>query len=115
MADDPTISELVERVCRVHRDTAEILAEHHRLHLELVRLFERSRDLHYRAPVSQRQAAARDSARIDRASPPGRAVARGMTHYEPAWLRPLPLTSSEFNSFKSTGLSKCASIPNSAE
>ena len=51
MADDPTISELIERACRVHRDTVEILAERHRLHVELVRLLERSRDLHYTASI----------------------------------------------------------------
>ncbi len=51
MDDDPSISELVKRVGRAHRDTAEILAEHHRLHVELLRLFERSRDLDYMPPV----------------------------------------------------------------
>ncbi len=44
-------SELFERACRAHRDTAEILAEHHRLHVELVRLLERGRDLNYTAPI----------------------------------------------------------------
>ena len=51
MADGPTIPELIERACRVHRNTAEILAEHYRLRVELLRLFERSRDLHYTPPV----------------------------------------------------------------
>jgi hypothetical protein len=51
MADDPTISELIERACRVHGETVENLAEYHRLHGELVRLFERSRELHFMPPV----------------------------------------------------------------
>ena len=51
MAREPTFSEVVERAEIGRQQAAELLAQHERLHEELVAIFERIKKLHYLLPV----------------------------------------------------------------
>jgi hypothetical protein len=51
MADDLTISELVERSTVLRQKAAELFADQERLQDELMEIFERIKKLHYQPPV----------------------------------------------------------------
>ena len=61
MANDPQLDELIQHAVKLKRQAAELFARHELLHVDLVRIFERIKRLHYAHPVI-RAGAARSAA-----------------------------------------------------
>ena len=51
LMSDPRSRELFDRAANLHRHAATLLADHQRIHIEMVEIFRKIKRLHYVAPV----------------------------------------------------------------